>query len=72
MELRIPHVMRAPELHPPGHDEHLTVEHARRLLTLTTYRSAKDGRVLMHRYMDLSYAQTDGQGKRLTPIDDVP
>lgn len=59
LELRIPHVMRAPHLHPYGEDPPQGA--ARRRLSVLVYR-ADDHRVLAQRLTGLRYAATGDDG----------
>lgn len=69
MELRVPHVMTPPALHPAGHTAEPPAHNLRRRLDVYTYRDPADGS-LFHRYTGLSYDATDGTGRTLELLGD--
>ena len=65
IELRVPHLMRPPQLHPAGHAMPPDGEAARRLLQVTSYFDAQTGDFLIHRYTGIRHALTERDGTNL-------
>lgn len=57
IELYIPHVMEAPDLHPVTFDNPSAGEAAKRMLTVESWYERKSGALLYHRYKSIKYVK---------------